>query len=297
MTSYRQFHNQPSGSPLDRWLSAMWATVSTETAGLLSVRVCPRNDGIAGGDPQALQMLLDGKIEFYTLMGGLLGSVAPVVEIQNVPFAFRDHAHVFEAMDGALGDHLRDELAAKGISMVPRACFENGFRHITTRTRPIASDDDLVDFFESLGARPVTTNLNRLYDALRTGDAVEAQENPLVMIEVNRLYEVQTYVSLTGHMWSGFNLLANLGAWRALPEDVREVVERVASRFARLQRSETDAENARLVTKLVERGLILNAADMRGARRRLDDFYVRWKREFGAKAWSLLEAQTGPLAP
>lgn len=306
--AYRQFHNQPPGSPLDRWLTEMWTAVSTETAGRLSVRVCPQNDGIAGGDPQALRMLLDGDVELYTLMGGLLGSVAPVAEIQNVPFAFRDQRHVFEAMDGALGDHLRDELAAKGVYMVPRACFENGFRHVTTRTRPIASADDFVDlkirtpagrlfvdFFESLGARPTTINLNRLYDALRAGDAVEAQENPLVMIEVNRLYEVQTYLSLTGHTWSGFNLLANLGAWRALPEDVREVVERVASRCAKLQRRETDAENARLVTTLVERGLILNAADMSGARRRLADFYARWKREFGAKAWALLEAQTGPL--
>ncbi len=308
LISYRQFHNQPAASPLDRWLGEMWNAVSTETGGRLSVCVCPQNDGIAGGDPEALRMLLGGEIEFYTLMGGLLGSVAPVAEIQNVPFAFRDQAHVFSAMDGALGDHLREELAAHGIYMVPRACFENGFRHITTRTRPIASTDDLVDlrirtpagrlfvdFFESLGARPSAINMNRVYDALRDGSVVEAQENPLVMVEVNRLYEVQTYLSLTGHMWSGFNLLANLGAWRALPDDVRGVVERVAQRYAERQRAETDAENARLVTKLVERGLIMNRADMSAARPRLGEFYARWKRELGAKAWALLEAETGPL--
>jgi tripartite ATP-independent transporter DctP family solute receptor len=308
LISYRQFHNQPAASPLDRWLGEMWNAVSTETGGRLSVRVCPQNDGIAGGDPEALRMLLGGEIELYTLMGGLLGSVAPVAEIQNVPFAFRDQAHVFSAMDGALGDHLREELAAHGIYMVPRACFENGFRHITTRTRPIASTDDLVDlrirtpagrlfvdFFESLGARPSAINMNRVYDALRDGSVVEAQENPLVMVEVNRLYEVQTYLSLTGHMWSGFNLLANLGAWRALPDDVRGVVERVAPRYAERQRAETDAENARLVTKLVERGLIMNRADMSAARRRLGEFYARWKRELGAKAWALLEAETGRL--
>ena len=303
----RQFHNQPPDSPLQRWLTALWDAVRTETDGRLDVSVCPQNDGIPGGDPEALRMLVAGEVEFYTLMGGLLGAVAPVAEITGVPFAFRSHAHVFEAMDGALGDFLRQELLAKGIYALPRACFENGFRHITTRARPIRTVDDLaglrirtpagrlfVDFFETLGARPTTINLNRLYDALQTG-AVEAQENPLVMVEVNRLYEVQTRLSLTGHMWSGFNLLANLEAWQALPAGVRDVVERHAAAHAALQRRETDATNHALVEGPAARGMIVNEADAGSFRRRLGGFYARWKREFGATAWGLLEAHAGPL--
>ena len=50
-----------------------------------------------------------------------------------------------------------------------------------------------------------------MYDALADG-TVDAQENPLVMVEGNRLFEVQTHLSLTAHMWSGFNLLAHLQA-------------------------------------------------------------------------------------
>jgi tripartite ATP-independent transporter DctP family solute receptor len=305
--AYRQFHNQPAGSPLDRWLTEMWAVVKGESGGQLDVEVCPQNHGIAGGDPQALQMLLAGELEFYTLMGGLLGTVAPVAEITGLPFAFASHAQVFAAIDGELGDYVRRELLAKGIYAVPRACFENGFRHISTSTKPIRTADDLVglrirtpsgrlfiDLFESLGAQPTPINLNRLYDALKTG-AVEAQENPLAMIETNRLYEVQTYLSFTDHMWSGFNLLANGERWHALSADVQQVVERVARRYAACQREETMVFNAALRTRLAERGMIVNAADRASIRGRLGAFYARWKREFGPKAWSLLEAQIGPF--
>ena len=304
----RQFHNQPPDSPLQRWLTALWDVVRAETGGRLDVRVCPQNDGIPGGDPEALRMLVAGEIEFYTLMGGLLGAIAPVAEITGMPFAFRSHAHVFEALDGALGDFLRGELEAAGIHALPRACFENGFRQITTRARSIRTADDLAglrirtpagrlftDFFETLGARPTAINLNRLHAALAAGD-VEAQENPLVMVEVNRLYEVQTHLSLTSHMWSGFNLLANLERWRALPADVRDVVELNAAKYAALQRRETDAMNRSLFAGLAARGMIVNEADAASFRRRLGGFYARWKREFGPAAWSLLEAHTGPLA-
>jgi TRAP-type C4-dicarboxylate transport system substrate-binding protein len=152
-----------------------------------------------------------------------------------------------------------------------------------------------VDLFETLGARPMAINMNRAYDALATG-AVEAQENPLVMVEVNRLYEVQTYLSLTDHMWSGFNLLANAGAWGRLPAAVRAAVERRAAEHARRQRAETDALNRALVDGLAGRGIVVNVADAASLRRPLGGFYARWKRELGARAWSLLEAHVGPLS-
>ena len=303
----RQFHNQPADSPLHRWLVRMWGAVRKETGGGVEVRVCPQNDGIAGGDPAALEMLIAGDVEFFTLMGGLLGAVVPVAEMQGLPFAFRDHAPVFAVMDGEFGDFLRREMAAKGIHCLRRATFENGFRQITTRTRPIRHAGDLegltirtpagrlfLDFFESLGARPKAVNLNRLHEALRSG-AVEAQENPLVVTEFNGLWEVQRYVSVTNHMWSGFNLLANMKAWEAIPREAQAVIERTAETYARGQRSDTDALNRDLAERLAGRGMIFNEVDTASFRRRLGPFYARWRQIFGASAWSLLEAQVGPL--
>ncbi len=305
--TWRQFHNQPPDSPLHRWLVRMWAAVRVETQGRVEVRVCPQNDGIAGGDPAALEMLLAGDVEFFTLMGGLIGTVVPVADMQGLPFAFRDHAHVFAVMDGEFGDFLRREMAAQGIHALRRATFENGFRHITTRTRPIRHAGDLegltirtpagrlfLDFFDALGAKPQAVNLNRLHEALRTG-VVEAQENPLVVTEFNGLWELQRYASLTGHMWSGFNLLANLAVWQGLPRETQAAVEVVASRYALGQRRETDALNRDLVAGLAGRGMIVNEVDTASFKRRLGPFYARWRKVFGPSAWSLLEAEVGPL--
>lgn len=304
---YTQYHNQPAASPLHRALSEMWEAVRRATSGRVHVQVCPQNNSIAGGDPAALRMLIAGEIQFFTLMGGLLGAVVPVAEIQGVPFAFRSQAQVFAAMDGALGEYLGAETAAQGIYMLPRATLENGFRQISLSARPIHSADDLVglsirtpagklflDLFESLGAKPQAINLNQLYEALRTG-AVEAQENPLVVTEFNRLWEVQRYVSVTNHMWSGFNQLANLKAWNAIPAHLRGVIESIAAEHARQQRRDTDALNAALAERLRGRGMLFNDADTVSFRRRLGEFYARWKKIFGPRAWTLLEAHSGPL--
>jgi TRAP-type transport system periplasmic protein len=303
----RQFHNQPADTPLHRRLLELWEAVERETQGRLKVRVFAENGGIAGGDPQVLAMLRGGELDFFTLMGGILGEVAPAADVQSIPFAFRSSAEVYGALDGDLGEHLQRECAAKGIYMLPRSCFENGFRHITTARKPIRGLADLaglkirtpqselfLDAFRTLGAEPVAINVNRLYDALKAG-TVEAQENPLIVASVFRLFEVQHYVSLTRHSWSGFNLLANLGRWQSLPDDIRGVVERNAARVAVLQRADNDRLNESLREDLAQRGMVFNDADVSGFRERLKPFYARWRERVGAKTWAILEAHVGTL--
>src|SRR5262252_6524955 len=116
------------------------------------------------------------------------------------------------------------------------------------------------DLFTSLDAQPVTVNIRDLYEALKTR-RVDGQENPLVITEVNKLYEVTRYVSTTNHMWSGFNLLANLKFWDGLPADVQEVVQRNVKKYVAMQRAYTDNLNRELKDKLAARGLIFNTAD------------------------------------
>ena len=305
----RQFHNQPEASHTHGFLTALWDEVAAETGGELRITVHPQNGGVAGSDPAALAMLAGGELEFMTLMGGIIGQVVPVAEIQGLPFAFENHRQVHHVMQGPLGDHLRGEMAAKGIHGFRHGVLENGFRHIASIERPVRTAADLAgyrmripagrmfdDLFRSLGADPVVVNIDGLYAALRER-RVDGQENPLVITEVNRLYEVCRYMSLTGHMWSGFNLIGNLGFWRRLPERVQEIVNRAVARHIERQRAYTDAFNTDLKTKLeCERKLVFNTADVASFRRALaGDFYRRWKRELGAKAWSLLEQAVGPL--
>src|SRR5712691_3512006 len=107
----RQFHNQPVQSHQHQFLSDLWAQVAKETGGRLEVIVFAQNGGIPGSDPQALDMLQSGELEFFTLMGGILGRKVPVAEIQGLPFAFTSHAQVHRANDGALGEYLGRECA------------------------------------------------------------------------------------------------------------------------------------------------------------------------------------------
>jgi tripartite ATP-independent transporter DctP family solute receptor len=303
----RQFHNQPADSPLHKRLVEMWAAVKTETGGRVDVATFADNDQLPGSDPAALKMLVDGELDFFTLNGGLIGTVVPAVNVQGIPFAFRDEAQVYKAIDGDLGAHLAKEMAAKGIHAVPRACFENGFRQITCSVRPIRTVDDLkgikmrspdtpvyVECWKALGATPVVFNFNKIYEALKTGEA-DAQDNPLNVAELLKLYEVQKYISLTNHMWSGFNLIANLKMWQGLPADVQRIIERNAEKYVKLQREDTDTMNHDLAPRLTQRGMTINQPDAASFRARLGDYYSRWKNIIGSKTWALLEGHVGKL--
>jgi TRAP-type C4-dicarboxylate transport system substrate-binding protein len=104
---------------------------------------------------------------------------------------------------------------------------------------------------------------------------------------------VQKYVSITNHLWAGFNLFANLARWESLPSDVRAVIERTAAIYVRRQRQENQALNERLRKDLLARGMIFNEADTASFRARLGPLYAKWKAIVGPRAWDLLQQAAG----
>jgi tripartite ATP-independent transporter DctP family solute receptor len=304
----RQYHNQPEESPLHKRLVEMWAAVRKETGGKVEVQIFPENNHFKEGDPDPFAMLQRGELDFYTNSGNGLASIVPAANIQATPFAFRTPEQVYSAMDGDLGEYLRAELMAKGIYFIPKGSFENGFHQITCSTRPIHAADDMkglkirapgspvyLEFWKALGAVPVSMNINSLYAGLKAGTA-EAQEDPLDVIELFKLYEVQKYVSMTNHSWSGYNLLANLKLWQRLPADVQNSILHNAEKFVRLQRADTDGLNNTLRAELIKQGMAFNETDVASFRARLGTFYEHWKESVGEKAWSLLESHVGKLS-
>lgn len=304
----RQVHSQPPDSHLQKYLEALWNAVDAQTDGRLKVRVHPSSMGIAGAGPNVLKHVISGEIEFHVLMGPGLAHAVPVMEIQGLPFAFTTSEQIARVMDGELGAYLRTEMESKGLYPFPCGLMENGFRQIVSAARPVRNADDLAGYrmrvpggriftevFEALGATPVTISVDRLYEALRTHEA-DGQENPLVVAEENRLYEVCKYVSVTNHIWSGFNVYGNLAYWKGLPDDVQEIVQRNVRKFVALQRENVRRVNLELETRLAQRGMQFNTADTSSFRRLLSaDFYARWKKELGATAWGLLEQEVGRL--
>jgi TRAP-type transport system periplasmic protein len=305
--TFAQYHNQAASGTLHRNLEAMWQAIAAETGGRVEATVYAENNKMPGGDPDALKMLISGEIQFFTLMGGIIGTVVPVAEAQQLPFVFKSAGEAHKAIDGPLGRYLAEEMAAKGMHLFPVAGFDNGMRQVATIPRPIAEPQDfdgmkirvppgqmMLDTFGAFGAKPVTTSANKIYDALKTG-LVDAQENPLAILEGFKLYELVKYVSLTNHMWSGFNEMAHLGTWKALPEDIRTTIERNVTKYVRAQRQDQAALNAALREDFVRRGLIFNDVDQAAFRARLPGVYATWKEKLGSKCWALVEDEVGKL--
>ncbi|MBK5960759.1 hypothetical protein CCR97_21500 [Rhodoplanes elegans] len=295
--------SQPVDSPNFIRLKEMTERVRTETGGRLDISM--HGGGVLGSDTKMLAMLQSGELEMYNA-GNVLGPIVPVTEMPGLPFTFKSPAEVFKALDGDLGDYIRAELLAKGIHAF-RWGGDNGFHHLTTSTKPIRTVEDLagmtmrapvqemtVDFFQALGAVPKKFPLSQLYQVLKD-KTCDAQTDPLFLIVLMRLYEVQTYLSLTNHWWSGFTFTVNAAAWNKLPDDLKAVVDRNVRISALAQRQDVEKATAEAIGILQAKGMIVNQCDVSGFKRPLGAFYAKWKGVYGSKAWSLLEAHVGKL--
>jgi tripartite ATP-independent transporter DctP family solute receptor len=211
-------------------------------------------------------------------------------------------------MDGDLGKHLRDEIAKVNLYAFEKI-WDNGFRQITSSTRPILTPADLKGFkirvpvspmwtsmFNALGASPVGINWNETYSALQTKIA-EGQENPVILIELFKIYEVQKYLSITNHMWDGFWFLANGNAWRKLPKDLQDIVTRRVNEAAVKQRADVDALNQNAIKAVASHGMVVHTPDAEPFRAQLQraGFYKEWRQKYGEAAWAVLERNAGKL--
>src|SRR5215468_1988327 len=226
---YRLGLNQPAASATVKRLTEMARAIGEETGGKLLVEVFPESR--LGPDPKMFADLRAGTLEFF-MAGATLGEVAPTSALPLLPFAFSESKAVFAALDGALGDRIRNELAANGLHAF-RRCWQNGFHHLTTSVRPIRNADDFAglkfrspggaiaaDFFKALGADAGMVPFSGMYEALKAHQ-FDGQSDPLGVVLSLKLYEVQSHLSLTALWWSGFTLMASGAAWGALSRAIQ----------------------------------------------------------------------------
>ena len=305
--SYKYANNSPVNHPLNIRTTEAAKRVKEKTSGKVEIQVFPNNQ--LGSDTDMLSQLRSGALEFFTLSGLILSTLVPVASINGVGFAFKDYGQVWPTMDGALGTLVRGEIAKRGLYAFAKM-YDNGYREITSSTKPIKTPEDLSGFkirvpasplwtsmFKAFGASPTTINFNEVYTALQT-KVVDGQENPLSLIDTAKLYEVQKYVAITNHMWDGFWFLANKKAFEAMPANLREVVEAEFNQSAVDERNDLAKMNETVAATLKGKGLQFvdtDAQAFRGALKKAG-FYDEWKGKFGAEAWGTLEKAVGSLS-
>jgi tripartite ATP-independent transporter DctP family solute receptor len=276
------------------------------TNGRLEIKLFPANQ--LGSDTDLLAQVRNGSVEFFNLSTSILSTFVPAATLPNTGFAFKDYDAVWKAMDGGLGEYVREQIAKTPIMPVGKI-WDNGFRHITSSTREIKTPEDLKGFkirvppapmltslFKALEAGAAPINFNELYSSLQT-KVVEGEENPLPIIATTRLYEVQKSCSLTGHVWDGYWILGNKRAWQKLPEDLRATITKELDRSAVDQRADVAKLSESLRTTLSEKGIKFIDVDREPFRAALGktNFYKDWKAKFGDMAWGHLEAVSGKL--
>ena len=275
--------------------------------GRLDISIFPSSQ--LGGDTAMISQVISGAMQMYLLPIDLLAPRKSVCGITGIGFAFPNYDTVWAAMDGDLGKHLRASAADLGITCLETS-YDHGFRQVTAKSKPINSPEDLRGFkirlpvapyfialFRHLGAAPTSMNFSEVYSALQTG-VVDGQENPLVLIDTAKLYEVQKYCSLTNHVWSGFHVGFNTAAWKKLPADLQKSVTEIFTGEVKAQRQDFFKMTQDEQKGLTEKGMAFNTPDIKPFREMLtkSGFYPEVKKMVGSQeAWDLLEKYVGKL--
>jgi TRAP-type transport system periplasmic protein len=301
---YKLAHGTPTNMAVHVRLAEMWEEVKRETKGTVNVKIFPNNE--LGSELAQLAQLRSGALQFMIIQGVSLSSVVPGVSMDGLGFVFKNAAQAEGAYDGPLGAYLRKLIIDKGIFALPHV-FNFGMRQVTSSSHPIHSAADFagfkirtppapisVDLFKTLGASPTPIVFPELYLALQT-KVVDGQETPYSTIDVSNFHEVQKYLSVTNHTATIFWFLANMDAWNALPSATQATILKYAERAAILERRDTEQQSAATADKLRRQGMVFNTADAESMRAPLKPFYGRWKTEFGATGWDLLEKTSGKL--
>ncbi|WP_316233466.1 TRAP transporter substrate-binding protein [Bradyrhizobium sp. SZCCHNPS2010] len=297
---------QDPSHPVNKRAQQAADRIKEASGGRLEINLYPANQ--LGSDTDLISQVRVGAVDAINISSSVLATRVPLAGIVNTGFAFTSYDHVWKAMDGNLGDHIRKDIEKTGAIALSKP-WDNGFRQVTSSTREIKTPDDLKSFkirvpaapiltslFQALGAGPTPINFNEVYTALQT-KVVEGQENPLPIIATAKLYEVQKYCSLTSHVWDAYWILGNRAAFGKLPSDLQTLVLHEFSKSADDERADIAALSQSLRADLAAKGFTFIDVDKSTFRAVLakSSFYKDWRGRFGEEAWTILQSNVGEL--
>lgn len=248
-------HGAAPGNPRSVAAERMASRLREQSSGRIEMRVA--GSAQLGDDAAMLTALRTGTLDISVNSQGASSAVLPELAALGLPFLFANPAAAYRVVDGAVGEELAKRF--EGVGLISLGFWDNGIRHTSNSKRPITRPEDLrglkvrtppdpmtIDIFQSLGAATQQINFNELYVALQQG-VVDGQENPLANIQSSKLYEVNRFISLTGHKWECNPVLISRIAWGRLRPEDRRMLQDTAREAAAEQRNLSQEVDARLL--------------------------------------------------
>jgi tripartite ATP-independent transporter DctP family solute receptor len=256
------------GSIFDITANKFAADVNAALAGKVEVKVFHSSQL---GSDEAMVKGIRASAPEMVAPSTVMSTVEQRFGVFEMPYLIVNRTHMKKvAEDKRVQKALFEPLPARGMRVL--GVWENGYRHITNNRRPIKYPGDLNDIklrvpggvwrvkmFQAYGARPSPMPFSEVYSALQQG-VMDAQENPFPQIWSAKFYEVQKYLTLTGHVYTPAYLLVSEDFWKKLPKDVQATIGKIAWATGDFARSEGERLDKELLQKMAP-PMIVNEPD------------------------------------
>lgn len=257
--------------------------------------------GALGGERDLIEGLQIGSVELVISSTGPLGNFVPKTLVLDLPFLFEDYQSARSILDGEIGDELLQKVSET--DLVALAWSENGFRHITNSAHPVTKPEDLsglkirtmenpvhMQAFEAAGAAPTPMAFPEVFAALQQ-HVVDGQENPIPVITSSNLWEVQDYLTLSGHVYSPAIILASPSIWDGLSDEEKGWFEEAADAAVAATRAKVEGDEESGVAMLREKGMeIVEEVDIAPFRTAVAPAYDSFVAEHGDEMLKRIQA-------
>ncbi|HEX5866978.1 MAG TPA: TRAP transporter substrate-binding protein, partial [Beijerinckiaceae bacterium] len=237
----------PLGYPTVEAVERMGKKLEAATNGRLSVQMYPSMQ--LGGEKEMIEQAQVGALAMARISVGPMGPLVPELNVFNLPFMFRDAAHMEKVIDGEIGDELMRKLSDHPTAgLIGLAWMNAGTRNVYNAKKPIRSIDDLkglkirmmgnpifVDTMNSLGGNGVSMGFDQLINAMQTG-VVDGAENNYPTYTSGQHYRYAKYFSLTEHLMIPEILVFSKRVWNTLSKEDQDLIMRLAKEAQQEQR-------------------------------------------------------------
>ncbi len=254
----------PEGYPNVVAMRHLGDKLKKATNGRLTLKMFP--GAVLGDEKNMIEQIQVGAIAILRTSLGPLGPIVPEVNVFNMPFVFRDEAHMRKVIDGEIGDELLAKITASPAKMVALGWMDGGIRNLYTK-KPIQTKADLaglkirmmgnplfVDTMNAMGGNGISMGFSELYSALQTGVVDGAENNPPTYLTHNH-YTVAKYYSLTGHLMIPEIFVMSKIVWNGLSTEDQALIRELAREAQMEQRRLWNKKVAKSVEELKKAGV------------------------------------------